>query len=62
MKNEYKNSFDEIVLYTPEILKKLGYGEYVKKYKSYSLLSCSNKNFQNTGFGAWKPLIIYLEI
>lgn len=26
MKNKYKNSFDEIVLYTPEILKKLGYG------------------------------------
>jgi hypothetical protein len=48
-------------LYTPRILKNLGYNNHVKEYSNSGLVS-ANPNANMTGFFAWKPLVILLEL
>lgn len=61
MIHQYKDEFDEIIVYTPSILKELGYNQSVKEYSNPGLVSANYK--QNCiGFCAWKPLIIKLEL
>tara|TARA_B100002019_G_C21274161_1_gene604209 strand:- start:5445 stop:6275 length:831 start_codon:yes stop_codon:yes gene_type:complete len=55
-----KNHVDDISFYTPLRLRKMGYDYFVKKYERQGLVN--NLGFANTGFGAWKPLIILLEL
>ena len=60
IKNLKENNI-KYILYTPRILKSLGYSEYVKEYPNSGLVFM-NHNANLTGFFAWKPLIILLEM
>jgi hypothetical protein len=61
MNNKYKDVFDEIISYSPRILKEMGYGEFCKEYKDAGVCSGPARQ-QMIGFCAWKPLIIKLEL
>jgi hypothetical protein len=56
-----KPHFDNISIYTPTILKSLGYNYHIKTYENTGLVSC-NPGQQYIGFCAWKPLILLLEL
>jgi hypothetical protein len=56
-----KHEVDNIAVYSPRILKSLGYEKYVKEYENTGLVSC-NPGQQYMGFSAWKPLIMLLEL
>lgn len=53
--------FNNISVYTPKILKKLGLNKYVKEYKKTGLVSM-NKGMSKIGFCAWRPKILLLEL
>lgn len=57
----YNSEFDEIILYTPSILKKMGMGLYVEETNFIGCVT-GNEKFNKMGFAAWKPLIIKLEL
>ena len=59
---QYKNYFDEIIVYTPKILRDLGYNQSVKEYDNAGVVSVKNYKQNFIGFCAWKPLIIKLEL
>jgi hypothetical protein len=59
--NSAKDNVDGISLYSPSILKKLNYGNYVKEYPVSELFGM-NPNINYIGCLAWKPLIILLEL
>jgi hypothetical protein len=61
MIQKYKSEFDEIVVYTPFILKELGYGHLCNDYEDSGVIS-RNKPQKNIGFSKWKPLICRLEL
>jgi hypothetical protein len=61
MIDKYRNSFDEIISYSPRILKQLGYGDFCKEYENAGVCSGPARQ-QMIGFCAWKPLIIKLEL
>lgn len=61
MINKYLNSFDEIIVYSPRILKEKGYADYCKEYKNAGVI-LANAEQKNIGFSAWKPLICRLEL
>lgn len=56
-----KNEVDNVSIYTPRILKSMGFGEYVKEYENQGLVK-KNPGMKNIGFCAWRPLIIKLEL
>ena len=61
MINKYINDFDEINVYTPSMLRDMGYHQSVQEFPDSGLVSANYKlNF--IGFCAWKPLIIKLEL
>ena len=55
-----KPYFDNIEFYTPSKLKIMGYNNYVKERKQN--LKWMNKGLSKTGNGAWRPLIMLLEL
>ena len=57
----YKNDFDEIIVYTPEIIRNLGYGDLCNDYEDFGVIK-ANKEQKNIGFSKWKPLILKLEL
>ena len=61
MVDKYHNVFDEIIIYTPDILHKLGYGSYVKKYEEDGVINM-NPGYSKIGFGSWKPMILNILI
>jgi hypothetical protein len=61
MIERYKNDFDEIVEYSPRILKELGYDNFIKDYSNNN--ECvTNYKMDSIGCCAWKPLIVKLEL
>ncbi|MBY7770432.1 hypothetical protein KW411_16330 [Vibrio fluvialis] len=52
---------DEVSFYTPSLLRKLGFEQYVKEY-SYRGLVYKNPGMNFIGFCAWRPLIMLLEL
>jgi hypothetical protein len=56
-----KDLVNNISVYTPSLLKNLGYGEYVKEYENTGVVS-QNPGLQYIGFCAWRPLIMLLEL
>lgn len=56
-----KDNFENISVYTPSVLKSMGYHYHVKEYENTGLISC-NPGQQYIGFCAWKPLILLLEL
>jgi hypothetical protein len=62
IENLTKNNINYF-LYTPRILKKLGYKKYVKEHNHTKCeLVSKNPNAHLTGFFAWKPLVLLLEL
>jgi hypothetical protein len=61
MIDKYKNEFDEIIVYTPNILKNLGYDNLCNEYKEHGVI-VANIPQKNIGFSKWKPLICILEL
>jgi hypothetical protein len=59
--NSAKPNVDNVRTYTPRILRKMGYEEFVKEYPSCGLAN-RNSGINNIGFCAWKPLILKLEL
>jgi hypothetical protein len=57
----YKKDFDEIIIYTPEIIRNLGYGYLCNDYEDFGVIT-GNKEQKNIGFSKWKPLILKLEL
>lgn len=53
--------FNQITIYTPKILRDLGYAKYVMEYKNTGLVT-KNNGLSKIGFAAWKPKIILLEL
>lgn len=54
-------SFDNIIFYTPKILKDLGYEQYVKEYDVTDINSYYS-SMCKIGLSVWKPLILLLEL
>ena len=56
-----QNNVANISLYTPKILKSMGYDYHVKNYENIGV-GFMNPRCNNMGFFAWKPLIMLLEL
>lgn len=52
---------DHIEVYSPRILRELGYADYVKEYPDPGVVS-KNPGLNMIGFCAWRPLIMRLEM
>ena len=61
MIKQYSTEVDEIIVYTPSILRDMGYHQCVKECHRVGVV-CSNHKHNYIGFCAWKPLIIKLEL
>lgn len=61
MEDKYKNEFDEIIFYTPKILRDIGYAKYCDEYSDAGNIYV-NKEQRFIGFSKWKPLILKLEL
>jgi len=57
----YNKEFDEIIVYTPSILRDLGYDYLCNEYDDFGVI-IRNKEQKNIGFSKWKPLILKLEL
>jgi hypothetical protein len=63
MENEdVKKEFDEVHVYTPRILKSMGYDDFVKDYGKRTWVTHGNPGIHAIGNNAWKPLIIRLVL
>ena len=58
---EQDKHFNNISIYTPRILRELGFGSYVKEYKNTGVVS-KNPGMSSIGFCAWRPKILLLEL
>ena len=58
---EQDKYFNNISIYTPRILRELGFGNYVKEYKNTGVVS-KNPGMSGIGFCAWRPKILLLEL
>lgn len=59
---EKKIHFNNISMYTPKILKNLGYNKYVKEYEDSGLNRSHNPGMHKIGNCAWRPKILLLEL
>jgi hypothetical protein len=53
--------FDNTTFYTPNILKSLGYENFVKEYEVTNI-NCYYSSMAKIGLSSWKPLILLLEL
>jgi len=58
---QQKKLFNNITIYTPQILKNLGMEKYVKEYEHSGLVK-ANRGMSKIGFCAWRPKILLLEL
>ena len=56
-----KKHFENISLYTPSVLRKMGMHKYVREYDRTGLVTMNN-GMSKIGFSAWKPKILLLEL
>lgn len=61
MIQKYISEFDEIILYTPSILKNMGFDNYCNQYDDSGSIKF-NYLQKNIGFSKWKPLICKIEL